>query len=53
MLSAASYSLAVSVFDLFRFGSGRGGAEFVLLLVGLGFAGVLVWAIERGGRRTT
>jgi hypothetical protein len=35
------------------FHGGRGGADFVLLLVGLGFAGVLVWAIQRSGKPTT
>ncbi|HEY9126820.1 MAG TPA: hypothetical protein VIM62_06820 [Acidobacteriaceae bacterium] len=29
---------------------GRGGFEIVLLLVGIAFAGLLVWAIERSGR---
>jgi hypothetical protein len=32
---------------------GRGGADSVLLLIGLVFAGVLVWAIQRSGKRTT
>jgi hypothetical protein len=31
---------------------GRGGAEFALVLLGLGFAALLVWIIERSGRRT-
>jgi hypothetical protein len=31
----------------------RSNTEFVLLLVGLAFAGLLVWAIERGGKSTT
>lgn len=35
------------------FHGGRGGADFVLLLVGLGFAGLLVWAIQRSGKPTT
>jgi hypothetical protein len=39
---------------LYRFhGGGRSGFEFVLLLAGLAFAGVLVWAIQRSGRSTT
>jgi len=38
---------------LHGFHGGRGGADFVLLLVGLGFAGVLVWAIQRSGKPTT
>jgi hypothetical protein len=33
-------------------GGGRGGAEFALILLGLGFAALVVWAIERSGRRT-
>jgi hypothetical protein len=53
MLNAISNSLAASVVHGFRFGGGRGGAEVVLLLVGLGFAGLLVWAIQRSGRPTT
>ena len=44
--------LAVCQIRLFHFG-GRGNAEFVLLLIGVCFAGVLVWAIERRGRSTT
>jgi len=32
---------------------GRGGTQTVLLIVGLGFAGLLVWAIQRSGRSTT
>jgi hypothetical protein len=35
-----------------RFG-GRGNAELGLLLIGLAFAGVLVWAIQRSGKPTT
>ena len=41
---------------LARFGGGHGGhggAGVVLLLIGLGFAGLLVWAIERSGKSTT
>lgn len=33
-------------------GGGRGGAEFLLILLGLGFAALLVWAIGRAGRST-
>jgi hypothetical protein len=36
----------------YRIGGGRGSAEVVLLLVGLVFAGVLVWAIQRSGKPT-
>jgi hypothetical protein len=37
----------------YRFGGSRGNAEFGLLLIGLAFAGVLVWAIQRSGKPTT
>jgi hypothetical protein len=49
-------SLATFLFNRFHFGhfgGGRGGTDFVLLLAGLGFAGLLVWAIQRSGRSTT
>ena len=45
--------LAASFIHGFRFGGGRGGGEFGLLLIGLAFAGVLVWAIQRSGKPTT
>jgi hypothetical protein len=32
---------------------GHGSAEVLLLLVGLVFAGLLVWGIERSGKPTT
>jgi hypothetical protein len=32
---------------------GRGGAGLVLLLAGVAFAMLLVWAIQRSGRSTT
>ncbi len=50
-MTASSTSLAM--LTLARFGGGRGGAEIVLLLIGLGFAGLLLWAIERSGKSTT
>jgi hypothetical protein len=50
-MAASSSSLAMLSFV--RFGGGRGGADFVLLLIGIGFAGLLVWAIQRSGNRTT
>jgi len=55
MLTSVSNSLAASVlrFHGFRSGGGHGGTEVVLLLVGLGFAGLLVWAIQRSGKPTT
>jgi hypothetical protein len=51
MMNTSSSSLAM--LTLARFGGGRGGAGFVLLLIGLAFAGLLVWAIERSGKSTT
>jgi hypothetical protein len=53
MFHAISNSLAASVFHGFRFGGGRGGTQVILLVVGLGFAGLLVWAIQRSGKSTT
>jgi len=52
MMQIASSSLALIRFGRFG-GHGGGGAEIVLLLVGLCFAGVLFWAIGRSGRSTT
>jgi len=46
-------SNSLAVFLLRGFHGGRGGTDFVLLLVGLGFAGLLVWAIQRSGKPTT
>lgn len=45
----ATNSLALYLHGWHR--SGRGGDEFLLILLGLGFAAFLVWIIERGGRR--
>jgi hypothetical protein len=45
--------LAAAFIHGYRFGGGRGGAEFGFLLIGLAFAGVLVWAIQRSGKPTT
>jgi hypothetical protein len=36
-----------------HFGAARGTTEVVLLLIGLAFAGLIVWAIERNGKATT
>jgi hypothetical protein len=44
--------LAATFIHGYRFGGGRGGAEFGFLLIGLAFAGVLVWAIQRSGKPT-
>lgn len=52
-MNNTSKVLGVSLLHGFHFGGGRGGSEFVLLLVGLGFAGLLVWAIQRSGKTTT
>jgi len=47
ILSASQLAMA----RFHGFGGGhRGGFEVVLLLVGVAFAGVLVWAIERSRR---
>jgi hypothetical protein len=53
MMNSSSSSLATLFLRGPHFGGGRGGSEFVLLLIGLGFAGLLVWAIQRSGRSTT
>ena len=43
----------LAMLSLMRFGGGRGGgAFFVLLLVGVLFAGLIVVAIQRSGRPT-
>jgi hypothetical protein len=47
-----SDALALALFRFFHFG-GRGGGAFVMILLGLIFAGVLVWVIQRSGRSTT
>jgi hypothetical protein len=51
MMAVSSSSLAL--LTLARFGGGRGGANLVLLLIGVGFAGLLVWAIQRSGKSTS
>jgi hypothetical protein len=53
MLNYSSTSLGLFLLDRFHFGGGRGGTGLVLLLVGVGFAGLLVWAIQRSGKSTT
>ena len=55
MITTSSSSLAMLTVARFggHFGGGRGGADVVLLLIGLAFAGLLVWAIERSGKSTT
>jgi hypothetical protein len=50
----SSSSLGLLLLHGYHFGGGgRGGANGVLLLIGIGFAGLLVWAIQRSGRSTT
>jgi len=44
-------SLALLRFHGYR-GGGHAGTELILLLVGVAFAGVIVWAIQRSGRPT-
>jgi hypothetical protein len=51
MTQITSDSLAMMRFG--HLGGRGGGAEIVLLLVGLCFAGLLFWAIGRSGRSTT
>ena len=53
MITNFSSPMAMLLFGRFHAGGGRGGSEVVLLLIGLGFAGLLVWAIQRSGRSTT
>jgi len=52
-VSSSSLALLTYLLTSMRFGHGRGGADFVLLLIGLGFAGLLVWAIQRSGKSPT
>jgi len=52
-MTTSPSSLALLILHGYHFGGGRGGGEFVLLLIGLGFAGLLVWAIQRSGKSTT
>lgn len=52
-MTASSTSLGLFLVRDFHLRGGRGGMDIVLLLIGLAFAGVLVWVIERSGKRTT
>jgi hypothetical protein len=52
-MTTSPNSLALLILHGYHYGGGRGGGEFVLLLIGLGFAGLLVWAIQRSGKSTT
>ncbi|HEX4320515.1 MAG TPA: hypothetical protein VHZ52_06410 [Acidobacteriaceae bacterium] len=53
MMTTSSSPMAMILLDRFHFGHpGRGGAGYVLLLIGIAFAGLLVWAIQRSGRTT-
>jgi hypothetical protein len=54
MMITSSSPMAMILLDRFHFGhAGHGGADYILLLIGLAFAGLLVWAIQRSGRSTT
>jgi hypothetical protein len=48
MLASTANALALVRFGGFH--GGRGGGDFVLLLIGVAFAGALIWAISRPGR---
>jgi hypothetical protein len=48
-----SSSSALYLLHGYHFGGGHGGADAILLIIGLGFAGLLVWAIQRSGKSTT
>jgi hypothetical protein len=54
-MAAIANSLALLRFGFFRFGhfGGRGGDSGFLLVIGLLFAGVLIWAITRPGRNAS
>ncbi|HEY5083056.1 MAG TPA: hypothetical protein VII48_00920 [Rhizomicrobium sp.] len=49
MLASTANALALVRFGGPHFG-GRGAGDFILLLIGLVFAGALIWAISRPGR---
>jgi hypothetical protein len=48
-MAALENALAIAHFGWFRFGhfGGRGGSSSFLFIIGLAFAGVLVWAVTR------
>ena len=46
----ATTANALALVRLGGFHGGRGGGDFVLLLVGLLFAGALIWTISRPNR---
>ena len=52
-MTTSPNSLASFVVRSGHFGAARGTTEIVLLLIGLAFAGLIVWAIERNGKATT
>jgi hypothetical protein len=53
MLTQAAYTLALARFGGFHFAHGGGpGGGTALVLVGLVFAGVLIWAISRPSRNS-
>lgn len=53
-MAAYENALALMRFGWFHFGhfGGRGGNSGVLLLVGVAFAGVLIWALARPSRNS-
>jgi hypothetical protein len=51
-MATSSNSLATFILRGGHFGGPRGTTETVLLIIGLAFAGLIVWAIEHN-RRTT
>lgn len=53
-MASIGNALALMRFGGFHFGhfGGRGGGSGVLLLVGVAFAGVLIWAITRPSRNS-
>jgi hypothetical protein len=46
-------SLATLILRNGHFGPTHGTTQIVLVLIGLAFAGLIVWAIERNGKATT
>ncbi len=52
MLNILPNSMAMVLTGTDRLSSRSDGMETLLLIVGLAFAGVLVWAIQRSGRTT-
>jgi len=51
-MTALENTLALARFGSFRFGhfGGRGGSSGFLVIIGLAFAAILVWALTRSSR---